>query len=386
MAIASHPSRATCISVILSIAFCLVAMESELKAGEPPESPNKKLLDSLLVSRESYRHDNTLQAVIDLGPDAVPEIRPYLHGIGYDRALYVLSQIPEVARESIIDSLRSPHDGLRLAALELAEPFLAAGDREVIDHWTGAFCSVVGYAYELPSRFALVSRLDEETRADVTAKIVECVAGNLPKYSLNHMYVMVRFLGQVADPGDEAVITAIRKAAGPGNARFTGGLDALLKDRSPDDNRPLEVIAVDALHMNRVAEACREALANLGDVEALAAFILDMRSEPAEVRLRRIRSLPKMRPHSELLHASLEILSDQSVIGEQGGGAAPRQPLRACDAMVKVLSQWFTDFPLPRRFITKCTNEELGEAKIWLAQKMLGLDGDERGKDKNVKN
>lgn len=347
------------IAVCIGSSVCLAQSSREQK-WEPPDSQFADALDEAIVKNSAYRAE-LFESLTALGVEAVPGIRHYLKHPKIDvrqRALYVLLQLPQVARESLLEALKGEDEYLRREALRLAEVFM--NDPEVGQAWVNCFTKLVDPVEGGRSdAFQMFRRLAPEIRKPLEEPLVVGILENLEKYSAGNTAVMVTVVGEIARPGDGRVLEALRKVGRVAETRFLR------------DGPNWWDIEASQRRVQRVVEAVHFAEGNLGIRRGLEQFAEGFRRADRKGKRRLLRLVGRFRPTSDVLEiVVIPTLRDQSPLVRATSHSD--RWVRVCDHARFIVQEWFDDTPPPK--YGPLSDDDLKAWESWLRQRIEQMD------------
>jgi hypothetical protein len=182
-------------------------------------------------------------------------------------------------------------------------------------------------------------------------------------------------LGQIAEPGNGAVLQAIAETRRQADARFLPAdprEQKIAELRAQGVPNPETVVPPGRLRdpaevygeRDRVLEVALFAEANLGDANAFATYSNDIFTGPRELRVSHLRLLPRLRVTKSALDLALRLLNDRTPIAEHGPAeSSHKEHRRTCDFAVEALGQWFPELAKLTRPPRIYRDEDIAKAR-----------------------
>ncbi len=260
------------------------------------------------------------------------------------RALYVLVHVPQTLRRGVLEALKHPDSGVRVSALAYSAPCRddSAIQDAVVDIIVNDPSSSVRYHAIQDFRGTFRKAANSEIRERVVLQL----ATRLRQYDARSLRLIVELLGEIAEPGDSALMQR---------------LSSLYEDADslPTKKRGSLMIRL------------QFALANLGDERAFAQFAEAIDSAPIDERLAHLELLERFRPTPQTLEWVIRLLDDDTEIQNVAPSHLPAKIFRKTrDFAVSALGYWFEDFPVETRARRTYESEEVALARQWLDERL----------------
>lgn len=347
------------IAVCIGSSVCL-AQSSREQEWEPPDSQFADALDEAIVKNSGYRK-RLLESLKALGAEAIPDIRHYLNHptiVVRQRALYILLQIPEVARDSLLEALKGEDEYLRRTALRLGGPFM--NDPEVSQAWVSCFANLLS-----PSEggrgdaFHMFVRLAPKIRKPLEEPLIAGILENLGEYNVRNTAFMITVLGEIAKTGDEQILKELGKVGRDAETRFLN--EGLVGWELEASQREVQ----------RVIQAVHFAEGNLGVRRGLEQFAEGFRRADRSDKRRLLRLVGRFRPTSDVLEiVVIPTLRDRSPLVPATSHSD--RWVRVCDHARFIVQEWFDDTPPPK--YGPLSDDDLKAWESWLRQRIEQMD------------